>query len=157
MKTSINIGMMLLFLLSSWTMKEGQPIEKANWLIGTWENKTPRGSVYEAWHVLNKTELSGRSFMVKDQDTMVFEQIRLVQEGDMLVYIPTVEDQNNKQPVRFTQKSVTDSELIFENTNHDFPQVIQYKRISKDSLVAEISGEVRGKMKKQTFPMKRIR
>jgi len=157
MKTSLYIGLIILFFFSAWKVEDGQPIEKASWLIGTWENKAVRGSVYESWSMLNENELSGRSFMIKDQDTIVFEHIRLVQEGDMLVYIPTVEDQNNKLPVRFTQKSVTDSELIFENMNHDFPQVIQYTRITKDSLVAEISGEIRGKMKKQTFPMKKIR
>lgn len=157
MKTYFSIGVLVLVFLSSRTTEDSQPIEKAKWLIGTWENKTSRGSVYESWSVLNNTELSGRSFMVKGQDTMVFETIRLVQEGDFLVYIPTVEDQNNKQPVRFLQKSVTDNVLIFENLKHDFPQFIQYNRISKDSLVAEISGEIRGKMKKQTFPMKRVR
>lgn len=44
--------------------------------------------------------------------------------------------------------------LYFENLQHDYPQTIRYKKSSKHSLWADISGIMNGKMTTQTFPMK---
>lgn len=144
-------------VLCAWTIKETNNINNAEWLIGTWENKTQRGIIYETWSKTNDTEFSGKSFIVKEQDTIVFENIRLVQEQDKLVYIPTVENQNEGLPVRFEIKTISKTQLVFENLKHDFPQIISYTKISGDSLVAEISGTKNGQERKQTFPMKRIK
>lgn len=95
--------------------------------------------------------------MIKEQDTIVFETIRLVQEQDGMFYVPIVKGQNNGLPVRFAAKTVSETQLIFENPQHDFPQVISYTRISSDTLIAEISGTRSGKTRKQIFPMKRVR
>lgn len=143
-------------ILCALTARETNDLKKAEWLIGTWENKTPRGSVYESWNKVND-EYSGKSYMVKEKDTMVFETLRLVQEKGGLVYIPTIKNQNNGLPVRFAAKSVTDGALVFENPQHDFPQIISYTRIGADSLVAEISGMRNGQERRQTFPMKRVK
>lgn len=142
-------------LFCSWQAQSEKQISKAQWLLGTWENRTKKGSVYETWTKAGEDVFSGRSYMLKDKDTMVFENIRLVQEAGRLVYIPVVKEQNKGQAVRFELKSVSDNELVFENPAHDFPQLIRYTRITSDSLVAEISGTVKGSLRKQSFPMKR--
>ena len=131
-------------------------IKNASWLIGTWENKTTRGSMYEHWAAGGSQELLGKSFILRGSDTVIFETIRLVQEGELLIYIPTVKNQNQGLPVRFPSTSVNEDQLVFENPQHDFPQKITYTRVGKDSLVAEISGIRNGKAGKQTFPMKRV-
>lgn len=131
-------------------------LKKAGWLIGTWESKTPEGSIYETWTKINSTELLGKSYVVKGKDTIVFETISLVQEQQGLVYIPTVKDQNNGLPVRFINRYISGKELSFENLQHDFPQVISYQRIRADSCIAEVSGVQNGKISKRVFPMKRI-
>lgn len=128
----------------------------AEWLIGTWKNNTQKGSIFETWHRTSESELSGKSYIIKGQDTIVFETIRLVQEHDGLFYIPVVKDQNNGLPVRFAARTVSETQLVFENPEHDFPQVISYTRINADSLSAEISGIRSGKTRKQIFPMKRV-
>jgi len=143
--------------LSSWTGHFPHSIKKAGWLIGTWENKTQRGSLFETWGRVSENEFSGKSYMVRDKDTMVFETIRLLQEKEQLFYIPVVKNQNDGQPVRFALKSVSDSSLVFENPTHDFPQVISYTRVAPDSLLAEISGMRNGQLRKQHFPMKRVK
>lgn len=143
--------------LCAWTVIKTSGIEKAKWLIGTWENKTQRGSIYETWSKENDNEYSGKSYIVKEKDTIIFENIRLVQEQDGLFYIPTVNNQNDALPVRFESKTISETQLIFENKEHDFPQIISYTRIGTDSLVAEISGIKNGQERKQAFSMKRIR
>lgn len=152
--TSACVG---LIILISWQFPCENSIDKIKWLMGTWENKSSRGSIYETWTKVSATEMNGKSYALKDLDTIFFETIKLVQEPEGLFYIPTVKNQNDMLPVIFTLKSISESEMIFENPDHDFPQMISYSLIEPDSLVAEISGIKNGNLRKQQFPMKRIR
>lgn len=142
-------------LISGSTVQESLLI-KAEWLIGTWENKTPRGSIYETWDKIGISEYAGMSYILKESDTVIFESIRLLEKSEGIFYIPRVEDQNEGLPIRFSLKSMTNKQFTFENLNHDFPQIISYTLIEKDSLVAEVSGVVNGQMRSQVFPMKRL-
>jgi|SRR6478672_7918972 len=153
----LSVAILVLALLSAYTIKQTATINKANWLIGTWENKTSRGNIYETWSKTNKQEFKGKSYMVKGKDTIVFENIRLVQEQDGLYYIPTVKNQNGGLPIRFPLKTISKTTLVFENLQHDFPQTISYTKINADSLLAEVSGTKNGTLRKQSFPMKRVR
>jgi hypothetical protein len=45
--------------------------------------------------------------------------------------------------------------MVFENEQHDFPQQISYQKLSRDSLVAEISGVIKGEFRAQQFPMRK--
>lgn len=155
--TKYSIAVFSFVAICAWTTKEPNDIKKAEWLIGTWENKTQRGSIYETWSKTNDNEFSGKSYIVKEQVTIVFENIRLVQEQDGLFYIPTVNNQNDALPIRFATRTISETKLIFENSKHDFPQIISYAKINTDSLVAEISGIKNGQERKQTFPMKRVK
>ncbi|WP_300485167.1 DUF6265 family protein [Flavobacterium sp.] len=156
MKTKLPLLFAALMLLGAWT-QESTDIKKADWIIGTWENKTPKGSLYETWRKINDREYRGKSYILQGKDTVVFETIQLVQEGPNLFYIPTVKDQNNNQPVHFIAKTSSATQLVFENRQHDFPQVITYTKTSTDALTAEISGTKNGQERKQSFPMKRIK
>jgi hypothetical protein len=101
-RIKVPVVMFVIAIIFGWTIHQERQIKKAEWLIGTWESKTTRGSIYERWRKASNIEFSGRSFMLKENDTIVFETIRLVQEHDSLFYIPTVKNQNNNLPVRFT-------------------------------------------------------
>lgn len=155
--TKFLTAFVVLTILCACTTKQTSDITKAEWLIGTWENKTQTGSIYETWSKTNVNEFSGMSYIIKEKDKVVFENIRLVQEQDGLFYIPTVKNQNEGLPVRFTAKTISETHLVFENPQHDFPQIISYTKITADSIVAEISGTKNGQERKQTFPMKRVK
>jgi len=151
------ITVVSLIILNAWTIKQKKDIQKAGWLIGTWENKTRKGSIFETWTKVGNNEFSGKSYIVKDKETIVFENIRLVQENKKLFYIPVVKNQNDGLPIRFAAKTISENQLVFENPQHDFPQIIAYTKINSDSLIAEISGTKNGQKRKQTFPMKRVK
>jgi len=155
--TKLFFAVVIFSFLCALTVKQTNDLEKAEWLIGTWENKTPKGSIYETWGKTSDNEYSGKSYIVEEKDTIVVENIRLVQEQHTLFYIPTVKNQNDGLPVRFTTKTISETQLVFENPQHDFPQIISYTKIGADSLVAEISGIKNGQERKQTFPMKRVK
>lgn len=144
-----------LLLLSACGTK--QDSTQTAWLIGTWENETPSGRVCETWSRAGDNGLSASSYFVNQNDTVVLETIRLVQEEGRWFYIPTVNQQNNNQPVRFAARTISEDQLVFENPEHDFPQTISYTRIGADSLLAEISGTADGKERREAFPMKRVK
>jgi hypothetical protein len=127
------------------------------WLIGTWENKTPRGTIFETWKKTSDKQYDAKSYVIREKDTMVFESITLKVSGDEIHYIPAVKNQNEGLPVVFKATTYTETEMIFENPEHDFPQVISYNRITSDSLVAKISGTKNGQERSQSFPMKKIK
>ena len=162
--TAACIGAALcLTLLAGWTSDQTGDLTKASWLLGTWANKKPKGTIFESWTRLSENEFAGKSYAVavssyntNKQDTLVFETIQLVSTEEGLDYIPTVNGQNGGLPVRFSSTSITDTQLKFENPNHDFPQIITYTLINPDSLVAEISGIANGQTQKQSFRMKRV-
>ncbi|MBO9591342.1 MAG: hypothetical protein J7599_00450 [Niabella sp.] len=145
------------FFLCCWKAATHPQIRSAEWLLGTWEHRpAPGKSIYETWTRSGDTVLWGKSYMLKEKDTLVFETVKLVQNEGRLLYIATVQRQNNGAPVSFVSKKISDTELVFENPEHDFPQKIRYMRIGADSLVAEISGTKNGTERKQSFPMKRM-
>lgn len=157
MKLKIFITIVIALVITGWRAYDKHDLKKAEWLIGTWESKTPRGSLFENWKKISDNEFAGKSYILKNGDTTIFESIRIVEEEKQLFYIPIVKDQNGGQPVRFKLKQLTDSQMIFENLQHDFPQQISYSRIGTDSLLAQISGTKNGKDRKQGFPMRRLR
>ncbi|REC61696.1 hypothetical protein DRF65_14695 [Chryseobacterium pennae] len=157
MKTKLIIILISSLLIGSWTQKQGE-IQKLEWLLGTWETKTRKGSLYETWTQKSSTELQGKSYYLKNKDTIMFEFVQLVEKDKKLHYIVSVKGQHDEQPVDFiSTPSSNPTSLIFENRQNDFPQIITYKKIRKDSLFAEISGLMNGKMARQAFPMKKIK
>jgi len=132
------------------------PSHKAAWLVGTWVNHRPNGDIYENWIKTGDMELTGKSYKLRGGDTVLLETIHLIQKDNVLFFIPVVTDQNGGKPVRFQEIPGKADKLLFENKQHDFPQFISYRKITTDSLVAEISGNQKGKFQNQIFPMKRL-
>jgi hypothetical protein len=130
-------------------------LAKTNWLLGNWENNSSEGQAIESWVKENDSTLSGVNYFIMGKDTVSSEKLALRQTGNQLLYIPTVKEQNNGEAVLFTMTSASSKELVFENPQHDYPSKIKYTQINSDSIVAEISGQLKGKENTQQFPMKR--
>ncbi|MEM8510353.1 MAG: DUF6265 family protein [Bacteroidota bacterium] len=157
MMTKVFFRLFLLYVCcNSPIVAQQVAIENAEWLEGIWVNETSRGSIYESWSKVDGQQLVGKSYMIKDKDTVILETIRLVQHGDQVFYEPTIKTQNKGRAVRFNCTTLSPEKMTFENKKHDFPQYITYTKINTDSIVAEISGEVNNQMKKRSFPMRRV-
>lgn len=157
MKNRVVLGIFIATIFCGWTFRQDNNLKRAEWLIGSWVNKTQRGDIYETWSKLSAFEFSGKSYLLREKDTILLETVQLLEAENSLFYVPIVKDQNGGLPVRFTAKAVSDAELVFQNLEHDFPQVISYTRINADSLVAEISGTRDGIERRRKFPMKRVK
>lgn len=130
-------------------------IKAAQWLIGKWENKSADGNLEETWKKVNDSTFQAKSYFIKGEDTLHFETVTLQQNGEDLNYNATVQGQNNDKAVTFKLNTEIEKQLVFENQKHDYPQKISYRQITKDSLVAKISGIIEGKSTSEQFPMKK--
>lgn len=152
------ITLTFIAILTFASCKKSEKVNKmmaVDWMVGSWENDTEQGKLTETWEKANDSTLNGTSYFIKDKDTLNNETIILSQKGNDLFYIPTVIGQNNNEPVTFKLTKGTATQLVFENPKHDFPRKITYRQITKDSIVAEISGIENGKPASETYPMKR--
>jgi hypothetical protein len=120
---------------------------------GTWVMKTSKQTIVEEWDIAHDDLMQGTSSVVTpDGDTIPTETLKLNVMKGIVFYTSTVKAQNSNQAIPF--KLITESESYwrFENTTHDFPQVIEYQKINEGNLKATISGpDANGKEKKMEF------
>jgi hypothetical protein len=146
----MRIIFIILMLINCGLAYSQQPISM-RWLTGIWKIDTGRGYIVEQWKVINDSTLQGRSLFVKAQgDSVLQESIALTLRKGQWTFTPTVQGQNNNQPVSFKVIFARDTEFIAENPEHDFPQRIAYRRV-KNNLFASIEGRKNGKFNKQNF------
>ena len=132
---------------------EKDKIKIADWLIGNWENTSPDGVLTENWQKLNDSTFSAASYLIKGKDTIHFESIILAQKGETLSYLATVKGQNDDKPVAFPSTAASDKQLVFENPKHDYPQKITYTKGASNTLTAEVTGRLQGKLTTERFIM----
>ncbi len=131
-------------------------MQKAEWLLGEWQNNLPQGLLTETWTRENDSTFSARSYFVKTAgDTLHLEAITLAENASGVTYTPTVQGQNGNKPVTFRMTASDAASMTFENPQHDYPSKIVYRKISADSIVAEISGNQQGKPSSERYPMGR--
>lgn len=124
------------------------------WIVGTWKINNGSTQIIEQWQQSNDSTFSGKSYLIKNNnDTIPQETIELAYRNGNWFYIPTVNNQNNRQPVSFELIFIRGTEFICENAAHDFPQRIAYRRIN-NQLFASIEGSKNGKYSKQNFDFK---
>jgi hypothetical protein len=128
------------------------PLARANWLAGCWELRAPNRVTLEMWMPALGDMMLGASRTTVGAMTSEYEQLRLSVNGNRLVYtsIPS-----RQKEASFPSIEVTDTTLIFENTAHDFPQRIIYRRRGADSIIARIEGPGPNGTRGVNFPMRR--
>lgn len=137
--------------------KESSKLERSTWLLGYWEMRSPGGSsVTESWVRIDDTSFAGAGkFMDSSGNVVSSEEIRIVLRDGKLCYIPIVDNQNDGEAITFTEADHSDSIMVFENKEHDFPQRIVYTRIGNDSMLAYIEGDVDGETRRIEFPYRK--
>src|SRR5688500_1148635 len=106
-------------------------LSQLSWVLGKCQMETTDGLGTEEWEQPSDTQWQGFSYMITAAgDTPFQEHIRLNYFNDTLYYRPTVSNQNDGKEISFTEKSLSDSLIVFENLVHEFPQRIIYKKTS---------------------------
>lgn len=121
--------------------------------IGVWQQE---GQQFEQWYKAPEG-FAGRVFTVSGSDTLIDERLRLLREGDTWYYEAVVAGQNEGRPIRFRLARAGAQFVRFENPAHDFPQVVEYRRLSPDRIEGSISLLDAGAGRPVVFPMTRLR
>jgi hypothetical protein len=136
-KRSLAIGFAALGCLG-FAPRQHDSIDRVRWLTGCWEAVNAHRRVYEQWTSPQGRAMLGTSRTVSADSLIEYEFIALREQGNRLAYRA---HPSGQAPATFLSTSVSDSSVIFENLQHDFPQRIRYDRRGADSLVAWISGQ----------------
>jgi hypothetical protein len=123
------------------------------WLAGCWAAEGAEAGSGEHWMPPAGGTLIGISRRVKGGRTVAWElmQIRETADGRLqFVALPS-----GQRETTFTALQVSDTEAVFENPAHDFPQRVIYRRVGKDRLAARIEGQRQGVARAMEFPLRR--
>jgi len=119
-------------------------ISELGWMSGDWQ--TPPGrpaQIEEHWTQPAGGSMLGVSRTVIGIRTLEFEYLRLEQRPEGIFYVAHPKARCPGTDFKLT--SVTTSEAVFENPQHDFPKRIIYRRTAEDTLTATIDGGERTK------------
>lgn len=137
MKTHYFIFLIFLFSCgSSHILVNEQPID-VDWIVGVW--KHGQKEVFEKWTKVNANEYRGVSYNLEKGYATIEEQMRIVSEKNGEWYFEAILESNNNIPVRFKWVPDPMVQLKFVNEQHDFPNIISYKREAYDIMNARIS------------------
>lgn len=125
-------------------------------LTGLWFVSDGEGGRYEEWSEMKGDSMTGKAYKLLDQDTLMSETITIKRDDTATWYIPVVRSQNQGLPVKFRLTGSADTAFTFENPQHDFPQRIIYRFVTKDSVVARIEGDVEGELQSIEFNLRRM-
>jgi hypothetical protein len=144
-----------LALLAIGLVAEAQPeIEKIAWLAGCWKSENAEPGSGEHWMPLAGGTMFGMSRTVRRGQTVEFEfvELRYLPDGK-LAYIA---HPSGQQTTAFPLLRISDSEVVFENPEHDFPQRIAYAKEGGSKLRARIEGVRNGAPRVIEFPLSRV-
>lgn len=130
-------------------------VERLAWMAGEWGFERNGRSVTEIWMPPAGGTMLGMSRTVSGDKTVEYEflLLRVENSGD-IAYVakPSRQAETSFQLVR-----ASETEAVFENLEHDFPQRILYILQPDGSLLAAIEGERNGETRRIEFPYQRRR
>ena len=106
------------------------------WMVGAWEHVDGGDWADEYWTPLRGDMMFGSARSGIGEKLNFWEQMRIQKEDDGAVVFWAVS--GDQKPVRFVATASFDTAIVFENSEHDYPQRIHYWRDGHE-LKAEIS------------------
>jgi hypothetical protein len=108
-------------------------------MVGCWRQSQAGQIVDEVWLGPGGGSLLGVSRSLEGDTLRTWETMLIRGGANGLVF----EALPSGQPAAaFLASSVTDTSIAFENLTHDYPQVISYTRLGRDSMLAMVTGTV---------------
>jgi hypothetical protein len=131
------------------------PLRQLSWIAGCWRQTSGNGNrvVDEQWMSLRGGTMLGMSRTVHGDSLLELEFLQILEQSSRVVYHA---QPSGQRPADFVAQAVSDTLVVFENPQHDFPQRIIYRRRGADSLIARIEGTRNGKTRGIDFPYARV-
>src|SRR5687768_18434029 len=117
-------------------------IADLRWMSGSWSGAANGIEMEEHWTAPKGNSMIGLHRDIGKGRTLLFEFLRIEQQGDQIVYLSMPNGRSPATP--FPLKEIAGTRVVFENPKHDFPQRIIYWKDGND-LRARIEGSRNGK------------
>jgi hypothetical protein len=149
--------LMVVILLASSYSNAGQKtsVNKLDFISGCWVLDDGKERTEENWMKPSGQSMIGMSRTVAGGKTVFVEYVQIKEVNGQLAYVVSLGV--GAKPVTFKMIKSTDNEVVFENSEHDFPQRIIYRRDSADALFARVEGQEKGVNKGIDFPYTRAK
>lgn len=137
----LTISLVLFFLLGSsgiWAQDKCVDLLEGKWM--NLEDTTK----FEQW-VKQDSIWLGKAFQISSTGIKkTWETLSVYKRAGVYTYEATVE--HNAKAIAFALTKSSDTELIFSNKKHDFPNHIRYLFINKDRLKVEVYSDDKSQM-----------
>jgi hypothetical protein len=129
-------------------------IDRVAWLAGCWQSDNAEPGSGEHWMPVAGGTMFGMSRTIRQGKTVEFEfvELRYLPDGK-LAYIA---HPSGQQTAAFPLLRISDTEVVFENLEHDFPQRVAYAKDGESKVRARIEGVRNGALRVIEFPLTRI-
>lgn len=148
------LGFAVLALLGRSATAAELELSKLAWLAGCWNSESAESGSVEHWLPLAGGSMLGVSRTVKKGVTVAFEfmELRTLADGTLAF----IAHPSAQRSATFSVLRISETEAVFENMQHDFPQRVIYARGGEFQLSARIEGMRNGRLKVIDFPMRRV-
>ena len=123
------------------------------WMAGCWSGQSGALTFEEQWTRPAAGSMMGIASTLKGDRIVFSEFVRIESRTGDLIFTPRLGTKYS--PVEFRLKSQSDTEVVFENAAHDFPQRVVYRKTA-GGMLGRIEGTEKGKERAEDFPMKRV-
>lgn len=125
---------------------KNKSVNEISWLAGRWKSKNAEPSFEEHWMSPKGGIMIGMGREMNGGRLEFHEYLRIEQRKDGLVYVA---QPMGRKETEFRLTNENKNTLMFENPEHDFPNIIEYEKRDDGSLCVRVSGN--GKKKNKAF------
>lgn len=143
MKKIVFSFLLIVCFFSTFAQKE--TLDNFDIFVGKWERDIKKGMTHEFWEKVDANIFKGKSLNIVGGDSTVLETVCIKKIDLETYYIVSVVGQNKEKPVQFKLVKSENNTFVFENLQHDFPQIIIYEFVSNEKLKAQIKGKINEK------------
>ena len=136
----------LVLLSSCWGKKS---VDRYNWVIGNWRGHEQEIQYFENWKKSNEETLSGDSYVYQNGDTVFREKNKIELIGGTACYILSLPE--TKEPLIYKLIEEDGQKIVFENKEHEFPQVITYEMKGDSLHVVSLGTADKQKVKEEAY------
>jgi hypothetical protein len=149
----VNLTAISLLGLTTPVPPRNDPLHDLAWMAGCLEMRSKDRLVEEHRMDLRGGSMLGMARTTSGKGLIEYELTLIQERAGKIVF----EARPSGQPsAEFTATVVSTDSVIFAAPQHDYPQIVGYRRSGPDSVVAWIDGTAGGKSRRVEFPYRRV-
>ena len=114
-------------------------LDRLAWIVGSWAMDAGGTYVEEHWTPARGNTMLATARTTRGGRTVFYEFLRIEQTGQTITYHGAPKGRYPATPFKMIEMS--DSKVVFENPQHDFPVRITYWREGADGMGAKVEGK----------------